>query len=494
MVWNKQRSIAAAVTLWVAAAAWPQQPFSLDTTFHAHFNSWYVNTALPLEDGHVLISGQIKFASDLSFRGGAYLNADGSWDMSYPNVLDMNGKLVRWNDKIYAADGGIVDRLLLDGTRDTSFILMYNGPYFSPFQGGDYHVYPDGRLVMSGYHTLSDSVRGFVGNYQFIWFSNTGYLDTTAHHRRGNGAMYQFTQMPNGQFVCCGNFTQFDGHPVDKIFRVQADGAVDTTFHTGIAWAYAFDYLPLADGRVYAGGIFVGVPQPADSTQLVRLLPDGSLDPSFSIPQFAPEPGLTVPYPTVHGIYPWNNGQLIVYGAFASVNGQPRGGICMLDSTGAVLDAFTDCSVGPYTYPGGSTYQTIVGFTPDLDSTHYYICGAYNGYTDGTLNDPQQRFVTRLFMGDTSTGVPAYAKASAGDAGVLLYPNPATSAVTVELAQAPAHGTLVLRDALGREVLRKRVGAQRIELSLAGRSAGVYVVELQDASTTVSSKRLIVQP
>jgi hypothetical protein len=49
---------------------------------------------------------------------------------------------------------------------------MNDGPYFASLQGGDYHVFPDGRVLMSGSHQLSDTIRGFVG-YEPIWFTNT---------------------------------------------------------------------------------------------------------------------------------------------------------------------------------------------------------------------------------------------------------------------------------------------------------------------------------
>ena len=61
-------------------------------------------------------------------------------------------------------------------------------------------MYPDGRVLVCGLHELSDSIRGYVGFYDLIWFSNQGYLDTTAHHRQGNGIMQG------------GNFLFEDGH------------------------------------------------------------------------------------------------------------------------------------------------------------------------------------------------------------------------------------------------------------------------------------------
>ncbi|MBK7556771.1 MAG: delta-60 repeat domain-containing protein [Flavobacteriales bacterium] len=104
-------------------------------------------------------------------------------------------------------------------------------------------VYADGA-VASGQHLLSDSTRGFVGFYDLIWFSNTGYLDTTKVHRQSNGIMWEFKELPDGKFICSCSCTQYEGQPVDKVFRVYPDGTLDTTFHTGINMGNIYAYHP----------------------------------------------------------------------------------------------------------------------------------------------------------------------------------------------------------------------------------------------------------
>lgn len=125
-------------------------------------------------------------------------------------------KLVQWQDRYYVGASQTIRRIQPSGQQDMSFIEMNLGPYFSSLQGGDYHVYPDGRVLMSGTHTLSDVARGFVGNYNLVWFSNTGYLDTTRVHKRGNGPIYHFGQYADGGFLCSGNASMYEGQPVDR--------------------------------------------------------------------------------------------------------------------------------------------------------------------------------------------------------------------------------------------------------------------------------------
>ncbi|HRW90311.1 MAG TPA: hypothetical protein P5027_10200, partial [Flavobacteriales bacterium] len=161
---------------------------------------------------------------------------------------------------------------------------MNDGPYFLSGSLGDYHIFPDGRVLLSGTHIMSDSIRGFEGTYELIWFTNTGYLDTTRVHRNANGPIWGFKELPDGKFICSCSCTQYEGQPVSRLFRVHADGALDTTFQTGVNWGNIFAYHPLPDGRVYVGGRYKRATAPNDTLFLARFLPDGSLDPTFTPP------------------------------------------------------------------------------------------------------------------------------------------------------------------------------------------------------------------
>ncbi len=267
-----------------------QQPFDLDTTFRTVIPSWYVNSIIPLEDGSLILSGEARFPGDPvgSFRNLAKLDHSGQLDPLYPEWTPGGGKLVRWEDR-FNMGGHNVQRILMNGSPDPSFILMNYGPYFSSFQGGDYHVYPDGRVLMSGLHFLSDTVRGYTGAHCLIWFSNEGYLDTTAHHRTCLGSLDFFQQLPDGKFIGSGSTSIWDGQPASNIVRVYADGALDTTFQTHVWWGQAYGFLGLEDGRVYAVGQFQ-IEGLADTLQFVRFMPDGSLDPASTIRSISGSP------------------------------------------------------------------------------------------------------------------------------------------------------------------------------------------------------------
>src|SRR5690606_29673789 len=93
---------------------------------------------------------------------------------------------------------------------------------------------------------------------------------------------------------------------------------------------------------------------------------------------------------------------LIVTGNFGNINGQERGGIALIDTTGSLMnDYFSGNGCGEYLFqyipsqPPSQYYRVISKIIHAPDGS-YYIYGAYNGYDDGTTNDHQQRSVSRM--------------------------------------------------------------------------------------------------
>lgn len=471
-----------------------QVPFALDPNFRAQFNDWYVSSILPLQDGDLILSGQIKFAGDEYFRSGARLNNDGSRALGFAEVTYMGGKLTQWEDKVYAQNAIGVRRLYTDGSLDETF-NMVNAPYFLALQGGDYHVYPDGRILMSGVHKENYPDSNWVGFYNLIWFTDQGYLDTTRAPRLGDGVIYRFKELPDGKFICTGPMSQYDGHPTSNIFRVHGDGRLDTSFFTGVNWGQAFAYHPMADGKCVVGGLFRIAGNP-DTLNLVRFMPDGSLDPTFNNEhRFNAPPPLSAAYGgVVAAITPLDAGRLVVTGTFRNVDGIPRGSICLIDTAGQLLDDhFSAGGCGPHTYQGftDAAIQDIV-----ITDSVCYIWGDYHGYNDGTTNDPLQRFVTRLYGPDFSTRVMENADVVTTTLSIL--PNPAWSSTAITLGGTPTEflGALVLCDLTGRSLAKQVVKGSGTEwvMDVGSIPSGTYLITLVDAyGTQLTTERLVVQ-
>ena len=464
-----------------------QVPFALDTTFRVECDTWYVASALPVEDGRVIISGQVKFEGDIYFRTGALLNSDGTRNTAFPDVAYMGGKLTRLNDWIYSANGQVVRRQFMDGTLDDSFILMNTGPYFTSLQGGDYHVFPDGRVVMSGMHMLNDPVRGFVGDYNFIWFSNQGYLDTTRTHRNGNGALYDFIQLPDGKFIADYNGTVYDGRPTSGIQRMHPDGSLDTTFWTGAGYAQVGGFRTTSGGRVYVGGSMIIAGEP-DTLNLVRLMPDGSLDPAFNNHLDLGLVDLTGIDGVISGIYPFDGDKLIVVGGFETIDGQPRNSIAVVDTNGVLLPIGAGTGCDNYTHQG-FTYGSFQGLVPcGVDS--FFIYGAYHGYDDGVVNDTGQRFISRLVGPYLEVGIPVEDALNAPP--WKLHPNPAHDLVTITCPACEGPVQIVIQDASGRLLMQQPI-ASPTTLNLNTLADGLYHIELHSSNERLAHQRLVVQ-
>ncbi|MFZ1694978.1 MAG: T9SS type A sorting domain-containing protein [Flavobacteriales bacterium] len=484
--------LAAAVA---TSVAHPQQPFNLDVSFSTSIGQQYVSSVLPLADGSVVASGIMRFDGELSDMRLVKLLPSGTRDESFYNSGLGQGKLVPWDSGLfYVASASTVRRILPTGYQDPAFIALNSGPYFSSFQGGDYHVFEDGRVVLGGRHMLSDSIRGFVGAHCLTWFSNQGYLDTTRTHRPCNGVLTTMKELPNGQFMGSGSMSTWEGQPASRIFRFNADGSLDPAFQANAIWGAAYCFLPLPDGRVYAGGQFriAGIP---DTLNLVRFMPDGALDASFdNTVRYRFEDLLhpeLPPWGLVRTVYPLNGEQLIVTGNFSHINGVPRGGIALVDDSGSLLnDYFTGEGCGGYFYqpntsqPPVSYARVVSGIAPSPDG-QYFIWGAYHGYDDGTTNDTLQRMVSRLH--GFNVRVPEVKQVH-----LRAYPNPAKDNITIEIAEFLRGATAVLRDAWGREVLRQELTEQATHLSTRTLSNGIYSIQLLSTGRSVDSQRLFI--
>ncbi|MBK8497272.1 MAG: T9SS type A sorting domain-containing protein [Flavobacteriales bacterium] len=493
MMWTLRIVLITVLCVGACSCVRAQQPFDLDPTFRAEFDDWYVSSILPQPAGKVIISGQFTFpgGEPLEFTGIARLNADGSWDPSFEHSQLGRGKLTAWTDRFYVASTQAVRRVFLDGTNDDGYHLgTVQIPYFLSLQGGDYHVYPDGRVLMSGAHQVNYPDSNWVGIYNLIWFTNEGYLDTTRAPRMGDGVIDRFKELPDGKFICTGPMSVFEGQPTSNIFRVHDDGSFDPSFSTGTNWGQAFSYLPLPDGRCYVAGLFT-MADAVDTLQVVRLMPDGSLDPTFNnYLRFGIAPPIVNPWGLgFPGSLNWlDDGRIIVAGTFQDVDGESRGHICVIDTSGQLLDDyFVGAGCGFHTYQG----LTIAGIENLLftDDSMCYIWGEYHGYSDGTTNDPDQRFVTRLYGPDFGMGVEQRPR----NMDWQLVPNPTSSFATLRLEQIPRNATVVVRDALGREMLRHAVLNYTTTLSVQDLGDGMYTVELLDAGQRLGVQRLVVQ-
>ena len=135
----------------------------------------------------------------------------------------------------------------------------------------------------------------------------------------------------NGKIVIGGAFETIDGQARNRMARLLPNGVLEdlSTFNPGNSFAtYSVQCLAgLPDGKVLAGGYFM----------LSRLLPDGSVDPSFNS-------GATIAYDgssTLYCIAVQADGKILIGGEFTTVDHQSRNGIARLLPDGSVESTAT---------------------------------------------------------------------------------------------------------------------------------------------------------
>lgn len=455
----------------VGGSGYAQQPFDLDTAYHTNIDRVGISSLMPLADGRLVISGLLEFPGISGQPALAALEPDGSLAPDFA-VTGLGGGLRPWqNGLFYVATSATVRRILPSGEIDQTFIGMNTDPMFSSGQGGDYHLYPDGRVLLTGSHGVDDPEGGFVGQYSLIWFTNTGHYDTTRAPRATNGAIYRIAPLPNGQFYCGGAFTTYEGVPAYALARVDADGTLDTTFNAHIAWGQPWALLPMADGGVMVGGDF-RFEGGTDTLRLMRFLPDGSLDPNFNSTHTFTSSfySATNQLSLIIRIIQFGPNRFAVCGFFNRIDGNVHGGIAMFDSSGTILsDYFQGAGAGPWTF-ANSTNASIAGIMPTGDGTDdYWIWGSYHGYDDGTTNDTLQRMVSRLHGLSTGVAVGPVAPQTR----VWFNPNPSTGLFHI----GEAAKQISVYNAQGKLLFRQ----QGNEVDLGTYPPGVYtaVVEMK---------------
>ena len=249
---------------------------SFGVVFPDGFQGQIVYSILPLDNGQILIGGQVSFiwmenGLNVYRRSIVRLNSNGTHDRSFginntgfSDTLGAVRAIVLNNNKIII--GGEFTRLNgdntklrlgslnLDGTLDSSFNAPANSIVWSMAKQ------EDGRIVVGGsFSTISGVNRRGVARIV------NGSLDTSFNPGLGAtiGGLRSVITQPNGKVIIGGNFTSFDGANYTGIARLNTDGSPDISFKPvlmregGGVFVTALGLQP--DGKVLIGGSFFSV-------------------------------------------------------------------------------------------------------------------------------------------------------------------------------------------------------------------------------------------
>jgi uncharacterized delta-60 repeat protein len=278
-------------------------------------------------DGKLLIGGAFNICGALGCNHLARFNADGSLDANFHGGANdvVRAIALQPDRKLFiAGDFGMprskLARLNPDGSVDEAFgDVNPNGTIHA------IAIQSDGRPIVAGEF---DFIGGQSRFYLARFFPN-GTIDTSFNPELphdGNGWVSSLVLQPDGKLIIGGGFESVGGHPSRHVARLNSDGSADTTFTANGGFAVSLALQP--DGKILAGS----------NTDVYRLNADGSLDTAFAV-DVNSSFGIT-------GLALEADGNLLLVGEFAHVNGEPRHGIARVHPDGSLDAAFAQDMTG----------------------------------------------------------------------------------------------------------------------------------------------------
>ncbi len=336
-----------------------------------------VSTSLPLTDGKVLVAGELTRVSAETAPKVALLSMHGESDTSLDTGAGFDASVVALIASPFKANAYLLGgqftqyntqtrqklaQVFLDGSLDTSFNIGtgFNGSVNTLLAKPD-SVYVGGQFTTYQGATAFGLIRlKSTGGADSAFVTGTGFT----------GIVWALAEASNDKIYVAGDFTNYNGTPVQNIVRLNADGSLDSSFAFGSGfnlpiWTIATD----SSGNLYAGGDF-STYQGTAAEGLIKIKPDGSIDSTFSVGS-----GFDG---SVNSIAVANDGAVYATGSFTHVQGNAYRYLVKLKPTGAIDPLFTLTS-------GLNAEGWTVKFAKD-GSDDIYVGGSFTSYNSVTTD------------------------------------------------------------------------------------------------------------
>jgi uncharacterized delta-60 repeat protein len=400
-------------------------------------------------DGSILIGGQFHTYNGTPRNALARIMPDGSLDASFNVQLDagyrlVNAAAVQPDGKILIAGTfntvngtpfGNIARLLPNGTVDPAFLPGSGTPGFQMIE--DMVLQPDGKILIGGNFTsVSGTPRKGLARLNADGSLDTGFTPGSGiMHSAQNAFVSSLALQPDGKILIGGDFESYNGFASFNIVRVLSNGTYDASFSTGDGFNAPVSTMTLQpDGNLLVGGAFTEYDNDSHS-RIIRLLPDGSVDPLFLT-------GIGTNYPV------------------SSITVQPDGQLLLAGTSGT-----------------GNPGVYVIALQPD---GKLLIAGSFSSY-NGTTRHNMARLGTGLV-----TGLPGTLTTN-----LHLYPNPASEAVKLELPFGEAASAKAeIYNTLGQLVYSGMLPGSA-EINTRALPSGTYLVRVTQAGKVISSPLVI---
>ncbi len=267
---------------------------SIDTSFNTGKTgaNYLVKTTVLQADGKIVIGGNFTKYNDILTNRIIRILSNGETDNSFNIGEGFNAQVyalaVQTDQKIIVAgaftkyngstlNNSRVVRLLPDGTKDNNFNIGL---------GADgtieaIVVQSDGKILLGG-HFKTFNAQPFSG---IVRLNPDGSIDSSFNIRNGfDKYVYAMALQSDQKIIVGGSFLNFDGISQKRIVRLNTDGSLDVTFESGTGFSKGDirSILVQPDDRILIGGTFSGTYKNVVSSRLIRLMPSGVIDNSFT--------------------------------------------------------------------------------------------------------------------------------------------------------------------------------------------------------------------
>lgn len=287
------------------------------------------------------------------------------------------------NDNVYytggftSFNGNTRNRLVKtdsDGTEDTAFYTNLG----SAFGGATYSAYcqSDDKILVGGFFT---SFNGNTRN-RLVRLNSDGTEDTAFYTNLGSGFNNLVTQAieltPGGKILLIGGFTTFNGNSRNRIALLNNDGTEDGTFFTTVGGAFTGNPTSmdmLSNGKIAIVGDFTffnGSPV----NRAIVIDTSGNVDSTF-VTNIGSGFGTT----TANTVSAHMAG-MVIGGDFVTFNGNTRNNIVRLNNDGTEDTTFYTNSSGG---PGGGAFvlKTVV-----FGDNQVFVLGDFTSFSGGSYN------------------------------------------------------------------------------------------------------------
>lgn len=342
-----------------------------------------IKNAIVQPDHKIIIGGNFLHYNGVLVNRITRVLPDGSIDVSFNTggvgfnsqvfglALQPDGKIIVGGNftKFNGLSVNRIVRLLSDGTLDASFNIGLGSDNIVE----SVIVQPDGKIVVGGrFLTFNGITHNRLVRLNMDGSVDVGFLTGLGFDNN----VYCVEIQSDNKLIIGGSFLNFKGSATKRIVRLNSDGSLDTSFNigTGFSNGDVRAVLIQPDGRVLIGGAFSGAYNGTAVKRLIRVLPTGAFDVSFSADLNSP----------LYSMCFTPNHKLMIGGNFNSVSGVTKHRAArLLLCLGTTI---WNGSVWDNGSPSSEKRIIFNGNYPVLNSTNACSCSISSGYSVGVPN------------------------------------------------------------------------------------------------------------